>query len=187
MDVFDEMERIGRMLESRGLILSARSGNMSVRQGDMIFIKRSGAMMGHMGRDDVVRTDISEESPEGASVEYKVHRAIYLNTTFKAVIHSHTPYAIIESLEGKDITPIDAEGRYYFESIPVLDVENAISSDEVAEKIPAVIERYGAAVVKAHGTFAAAATLEDAFSKISEVESACRIRYMKRVRDCSTG
>ncbi len=187
MDVFDETERIGRMLEARGLILSARSGNMSVRIGDEILIKRSGAMMGYLKEGDIVKADISDESPEGASVEYKVHRAIYLNTDFQAVIHAHTPYAITESIEGKDIVPIDAEGRYYFEKIPVLDVENGISSDEVAEKIPPVIKRYGAAIVKAHGTFAAAATLEDAFSKITEVESACRIRYMKRVRDCSTG
>ncbi len=48
-EIFEEMERIGRMLESRGLILSARSGNMSVRVGDKIYIKRSGAMMRNAG------------------------------------------------------------------------------------------------------------------------------------------
>jgi L-fuculose-phosphate aldolase len=180
MDVFGEMERIGRMLESRGLILSARSGNISVRQGNRIFIKRSGAMMGYLKEGDIVEADISEEDPEGASVEYKVHRAIYLNTGFTAVIHAHTPYAIVESMDGVDIEPLDAEGRYYFESIPVLDVEEAISSDEVADKIPAVMERYGVAIVKGHGTFAAAMSLEDAFSRITEVESACMIRHLRR-------
>ncbi len=180
MDVFHDMERIGRMLESRGLILSARSGNMSVRIGDRIFIKRSGAMMGYLKEGDVVEAGISDENPEGASIEYKVHRAIYLNTDYTAVIHAHTPYAIAESIDGKDIEPLDAEGRYYFHAIPVLDVEQAISSDEVAEKIPSVIGQYGAAIVKGHGTFAAAMSLEDAFSRITEVESACMIRYLRR-------
>ena len=179
-EIFREMERIGRMLESRGLILSARSGNMSVRKGDKIFIKRSGAMMGYLKEGDVVEAHISEEKPEGASIEYKVHRAIYLNTDYTAVIHAHTPYAIVESMDGEDIVPVDAEGRYYFESIPVLNVEKAISSDEVAERIPPVIGKYGVAVVKGHGTFAAAMTLEDAFSRITEVESACMLRYLRR-------
>ncbi len=179
-EIFEEMERIGRMLESRGLILSARSGNMSVRVGDKAYIKRSGAMMGYLREGDIVEADISDENPEGASVEYKVHRAIYLNTDFKVVIHAHTPYAIVESMDGNDIEPADAEGRYYFYRIPVLDVEHAISSDEVAEKIPEAIKPYGAVVVKAHGTFAAAMNLEDAFSRITEVESACMLRYLSR-------
>ena len=188
-EIMDEMRRIGRMLESRGLILSARSGNISVRSGNRIFIKRSGAMMGYLRDEDIVEAEISDENPEGASVEYKVHRAIYLNTDFKAVIHAHTPYAIVESMAGKDIEPIDAEGRYYFQKIPVLDVKKAISSDEVVEKIPSVIEKYGVAVVRAHGTFAAAMNLEDAFSRITEVESACMIRYLCRKggSECSTG
>ena len=185
MDVFHEMERIGRILESRGLILSARSGNMSIRQGDRIFIKRSGAMMGYLKEDDIVEADISDENPKGASVEYKVHRAIYLNTDYTAIIHAHTPYAIAESMWGKDIVPVDAEGRYYFDRIPVLNVKEAISSDEVAEKIPAVIKEKGVAIVKGHGTFATAMSLEDAFSRITEVESACMLRhlsYLARLR-----
>ena len=179
-EIFEEMERIGRMLESRGLILSARSGNMSVRIGDAVFIKRSGAMMGYLKEGDIVEMGISEENPEDASVEYKVHRAIYLNTDFRAVIHAHTPHAILESMEGRDIEPVDAEGRYYFHRIPVLDVKQAISSDEVAGMIPEAIKPYGAVVVRAHGTFAAAMRLEDAFSRITEVESASMLRYLSR-------
>ena len=181
-DLFEEMRRIGSMLESRGLILSARSGNMSVRIGNTIYIKRSGAMMGFLDEEDIVEADMANEHPRDASVEYKVHRAIYTNTDFKAVIHAHTPYAIVESMDGEDIEPVDAEGRYYFERIPVLDVKRAISSDEVADKIPSVIEKYGVAIVKAHGTFAAAMALEDAFSRITEVESACKLRYLARPR-----
>jgi L-fuculose-phosphate aldolase len=176
-EIFEEMREIGRMLESRRLILSARSGNMSVRIGDTIYIKRSGAMMGYLKEGDIVKADIHDEKPKGASIEYKVHRAIYLNTDYKAIIHAHTPYAIVESMEGKDIEPVDAEGRYYFDKIPVLDVKEAISSDEVAQRIPNVITKYGVAIVKAHGTFAAAHDLRDAFSRITEVESACMLRY----------
>lgn len=178
--IFEEMRRIGRMLEARGLILSARSGNISVREGDKIYIKRSKSMMGYLKERDIIEADINDEEPEGASIEYKVHRAIYLGTEFRAVIHAHTPYAIVESMEGRDIKPVDAEGRYYFYRIPVMDVKEAISSDEVTEKIPDAIRPYGAVIVKAHGTFAAAMTLEDAFSKITEVESACMLRHLSR-------
>ena len=66
-EIFEEMREIGRMLESRGLILSARSGNMSVRIGDTIYIKRSGAMMGYLKEGDIVKANISDENPEGAS------------------------------------------------------------------------------------------------------------------------
>lgn len=181
-EIFAEMKRIGGMLESHGFVLSARSGNISIRIGNRIFIKRSGAMLGYLKKGDIVGAGIEDPEPEGASIEYKVHRAIYLNTDFRAVIHAHTPYAIVESMKGSDLVPLDAEGRYRFRAIPVLDVEDPISSDEVAEKIPSMIRRHEVAIVKGHGTFAAGTSLEDAYARITEVESICMLRYLIRRR-----
>ncbi len=179
-DIFKEMKKYGDFLERRGLNLSSHSGNMSVRRGNRIYIKRRGAMMGDLAEEDVVETGV-EEDDSGviiASTEIGVHRAIYKETSALAVIHAHTPYAISLSLVRDEIVPIDDEGQYHLKKVPVVDVEDSIGSDEVEERLPPVLQDYNAAILKGHGTFAHGKNLEEAFNWITVVESICKVIYM---------
>ncbi|MEF8874195.1 MAG: aldolase [Candidatus Thermoplasmatota archaeon] len=176
-DILEEMQKYGEFLENRGLNLSSHSGNMSVRRGNKIYIKRRGAMMGDLKEEDVVETRI-EKDDSGviiASTEVGVHRAIYQNTSALAVVHAHTPYAIALSLVRDEIVPIDDEGQYHLKKVPVLDIEDSIGSDEVEEELPKILQNYNAAVVKGHGTFAHGENLEEAYNWITVVESICKV------------
>jgi len=178
--ILEEMKKYGEFLENRGLNLSSHSGNMSVKRGDRIFIKRRGAMMGDLDEEDVVETGL-EEDDSGviiASTEIGVHRAIYKNTSALAIVHAHTPYAIALSITRDDLIPIDDEGRYHLKRVPILDVEESIGSDEVAEKLPDILQNYNAAIVKGHGTFAHGEKLEEAYNWITVVESICKVIYL---------
>ncbi|MFP3871298.1 MAG: aldolase [Candidatus Natronoplasma sp.] len=179
-DILEEMRKYGKFLENRGLNLSSHSGNISVRRGNRIYIKRRGAMMGDLKEQDVVETGV-EEDDSGviiASTEVGVHRAIYQNTSALAVVHAHTPYAISLSLVRDEIVPIDDEGQYHLKKVPVLDVEDSIGSDEVERKLPDILQDYNAAVVKGHGTFAHGENLEEAYNWITVVESICKVIYL---------
>ncbi len=179
-DIYEEMRRYGKFLENRGLNLSSHSGNMSVRRGDRIFIKRRGAMMGDLKEQDVVETGV-EEDDSGviiASTEIGVHRAIYKETSALAVVHAHTPYAISLSLVRDKIVPIDDEGQYHLKKVPVLDVEDSIGSSEVEERLPPILQNNDAAILKGHGTFAHGENLEEAYNWITVVESICKVIYL---------
>lgn len=179
-DIYQEIRKYGKFLENRGLNLSSHSGNISIRRGERIFIKRRGAMMGDLKEQDVVETGVKEDDSGViiASTEIGVHRAIYNNTSALAVVHAHTPYAIALSIVRDEIVPIDDEGKYHLKKIPVLDVDDSIGSKEVEEQLPPILQDYNAAIVKRHGTFAHGENLEEAYNWITVVESICRIIYM---------
>ncbi len=178
--IFEDMRKYGKFLENRGLNLSSHSGNMSVKRGDRIYIKRRGAMMGDLDEEDVVETGLQEDDSGVmiASTEVGVHRAIYKETSALAIVHAHTPYAIALSLTRDEIVPVDDEGRYHLKKVPVLDVEESIGSEEVAEKLPDLLNNYNAAIVKGHGTFSHGENLEEAYNWVTVVESICKIIYM---------
>ncbi len=98
-------------------------GNMSVRTGDRIYITGRGAMLGRLGRTDIVKLDICKDDQDivrRASSEAPVHRAIYLETDARAIVHAHPPYATLLSMTEENLVPVDWEGSYFFKKIPVL-------------------------------------------------------------------
>lgn len=178
--MYEDFAKYGRILFEQGLN-NSHSGNMSLRQDDAFYITRHGAQLGSLTFNDIVKVNLKDTQRDAnASLEVKVHRAIYGATSFRAIAHAHNPHAIALSLHDDWITPVDAEGAYYLPRVPVLACGKSISSDEVAEKLPDLLTQYKAAVVRGHGAFAAAGTMEEAALLISVLESASRIIYLDR-------
>jgi len=186
---FEEFRSCGRMLYEKDLI-SLKAGNLSIRQGDSIYITVSGSKLGGLNRSDIVKVPILE-SGSGRnlsrylhetgkpSMELPVHKAIYEKTDFLAVAHAHPPTAVTISFFCDKIKLEDAEGKFYIPEIPVISVENPIASSEVAEKLPDYLSKSPVVMVKSHGLFAAASTLTEACAIISTVEFSSKILYRK--------
>lgn len=172
----------GKVLYEQGLNHS-HSGNISVRNGNNILIKKHGSMLGYLTKKDIVSINLKDDKKDKlASLEAKVHRAIYLkNSKVKAIAHGHTVYATILSLKLKGIKPIDSEGKYYLPYIPVLDCKDTIGSDEVARKIPDLILKYKCVIVKGHGAFAIGENLSQASLYVSVAETASKIIYLNKL------
>lgn len=169
----------GKLLYEQGFNHS-HSGNISIRDGNKILIKRSGAMLGYLKPADIVQINLNDNKlDENASAEANVHRAIYLGCPeVKAVAHAHTIYATVLSFKLKEIKPLDAEGKFYLPVIPVLSTKETIGSEEAAKKLPALIKKHKAAFLKTHGVFAGAETLEKACLYISVTESVSKTIYL---------
>ena len=180
--VLFEFKKCGEDLFRQGCN-NSHSGNMSICDGAKIYITRSGAQLGRLTWDDIVETSLHYEDAGArkASVELIVHRAIYKETSARAIIHSHPPHAIARSFATDEIRPVDAEGQYHLKMVPVLSVENAISSKEVSEKIPRLLIQSPIVVVKGHGSFATGANLERCLLLTSSLESACKIEMLSGV------
>jgi L-fuculose-phosphate aldolase len=174
--VFRQFQEIGRDLYVADLV-SSHGGNISVRFGDRVIIKRRGAMLGRLKEVDLIETGLTK--PDSgvmlASTELVVHRAIYMTTPALAVVHAHPRTAIALSLSRDEIVPIDNEASYLLHKVPVITAEFASGSSEMVEKLPAALQEYKIVMLRGHGCFAIGQTLDEAFQWVSCLEEACQI------------
>jgi len=181
-----EFRLIGEKLFMRGLN-NSHSGNISIRRNDYILISRTGSMLDSLTEDDIVRVSFNNPNPyqdNRASMELIVHRAIYhANKNVKAIVHAHPPYSLAMADNCDKIIPYDQEGAYFFKKIPVMYVEQAIASNEVAAHIGHYVDHSHAVIVSRHGVFAWGETLEEAYHYVTAVESVCRLNYLVEIKN----
>ncbi len=169
-DLFASFRDTGRDLFLSGAVTS-HGGNLSVRIGDVIWITRSGAMLGRLTTDDIVATHIDPcDADEGCSRELVVHRAIYKATDARAIVHAHTLHTVHRSLREDVIIPVDSEGKAILSEVPVVSAARTIASAEAAASLAAALKDARIAVLRTHGPFAIGATLEEAFYHVSCLE-----------------
>jgi L-fuculose-phosphate aldolase len=169
--LYEEFRDIGRDIFVTSLT-SSHGGNMSVRVGDKIIIKRRGAQFGRLKRTDFVETSFQGKDSGiiRASTELIVHRAIYEQTSALAIIHAHPRTAITLSLSRDEIIPIDNEGSYHLHKIPVVSVEMASGSKEMATAVSEALRGYKIIMQRGHGCFSVGQTLEEAYHWVSTLE-----------------
>ena len=172
-----ELIKVGRIAFEAGLT-DTHGGNISMRIGEYIVIKRSGKMLGYLKEEDFVLTSLKENPSldNYASMELIVHRAIYrANETVKSVLHTHSPFTVACSLKMERIVPADSEGKLLLGEVPVVKAQKVVSSPEVAQKLSEILKEHRVAVVYSHGPFAAGKTPEEALMYISALENSCKI------------
>jgi len=176
--MWQDMAKFGKKLVDHGLVES-HFGNISIRIGNKMLITRTGFPLDEINENSVVEVDIDKPSSFDiiASSESLVHRAIYKNTSALAIIHAHSPFAVIESLlaEGTMIIPIDSEGQYFLHEIPI--VKGGIGTPELARNTSDALKDHKGAVVLGHGTFAAGKILEEAYVITTQIEHSCKLKY----------
>jgi L-fuculose-phosphate aldolase len=171
-----EFERIGKRLFAEHLV-GGNFGNMSVRDSSRgFFIKRSGDYL-----DDVrelVFVPFEGTVPKNASSEYRVHVAVYKNSSHMAIVHAHPQAAIAASLVMDTVVPEDSEGRMFCPEIAV--VGGAPGSQEIADNVAAALSSAKLVIVRGHGTFAAGMSLDEAYQFTSLAEHSCRVLALKK-------
>jgi len=177
--IYEVFRKIGKHLVRHGYNTS-HSGNISIRSGGKIYIKRRSAMLGDLLLEDLVECSLAEEDSSSliASTELGVHRAIYLNTDAMAVIHAHNPYCVALSLIEDEITCVDAEGFALYKKIPIIDVKIPAGAYYTSIEVPKVLKNYPFVIVRGHGIFAKGMTLEDALQYVTGAEQSAKIRYL---------
>lgn len=160
-----------------GRLTSSHGGNMSLRDGDRIWITRRGSMLGRLAEADLVWTTMEPcDRDEVCSREIVVHREIYRQTDAAAIVHAHPVHTIFRSMLADSIEPIDSESLYVFgPSIPVVSSAQTVASPEAAVKLAAALREHPIAVLRSHGPFSRGATLEQAFYHVSALEASCEI------------
>lgn len=176
MDNFEEFSSVGKDLYMLGLV-DSMSGSLSIRSGDKIYITKKDAMLGHLKKEDIVEVplDGKGEGDDLAAKELQVHRAIYKETNFNAVVHAHPPYGIALSISTENkIIPPDIKGQSVIRSIPV--VRAKAVSEELVKFLPPVFKSgYLVSLVKEYGSFAVGADLYEGLRYTTCLEDSCKI------------
>jgi L-fuculose-phosphate aldolase len=157
----------------------SHSGNASVRDNDHFWVTPTGACADTLTENDLVKVSLRGDIPNGASLDAALHRAVYQhNDATQCLLHSHGPYSITMTMDGKDFTPIDFEGQYYFSHIPVLN----IAFDDYLEQSPQQVARSLATnkvcVVCGHGVYAQAPTINLAYKWTATFEHIAHIAWL---------
>lgn len=156
---------------------NSHSGNLSVRCGDRIVITRTGAMLGDLADYDLVVTSLSPTSTERglASSELAAHLKIYSKTDYRAVAHGHALAAVAVAWTTERVRLIDVEGAYYFGSVPVVEHVPATATRELGEALAKVLAGEPVVILRGHGVFAAADSLEIAIQRITSVNDSAEL------------
>lgn len=178
MNVRTELIRYYRWLRRYGLN-DSHSGNASVRDGDTVWVTPSGACADTVTAGDLLAC--RGDCPPGASLDGPLHLAVYAACPeAQAVLHSHGPHTVAMTLDGTDFEPPDFEGRHYFGKVPVLDIPYADYLAEAPGQVAAALARGPIVVVRGHGVYARAQTLNLAYKWSCSLELSAKTAFIAR-------
>ncbi|MCR4435273.1 MAG: class II aldolase/adducin family protein [Clostridiales bacterium] len=169
-----QMVEVSRLMYGKGLV-NAFEGNLSVRDGERIYITPSRICKGFLTEDMIVVTDMEGNTTEGrfkVSSEIKLHLGSYkVRPDVRSVIHTHSPYATAYALANRPIeTRAYPEMITFFEKIPLAPYGTP-STDEVFLKAEEYIKDYDVVLLANHGIMGVGADPYDAFFKVESAES----------------
>jgi len=177
----DELIGASRALYDRKLI-HASGGNTSVRVGDVVWITQTGAELGKLTRDKLVKIDLQGNVLEGSapSKEMDMHLAMYrARGNAEAVVHVHPTYAIAYStLVGEESTdavpPYTAAFYVRAGRVPMIRYHPS-GAHSLHEAVAALAPGYHAILLRQHGVIVAGADMSTAIGVVEEVEQCCQI------------
>lgn len=182
--IIDEIIEVSKAMYGKGM-LNAFEGNVSVREGDLIYITPTSVCKGILTEEMIVITDEEGNVLEGdrkPSSEIKLHLAAYrLRRDIKSVVHNHSVFATAFSIANKPIeTKAYPELMIAFDKIPVVEYGTP-STDRIHLGIKKYINDSDAFLLANHGVVALGSSPFDAFYKIEAVESIAKTLTIVKV------
>jgi L-fuculose-phosphate aldolase len=178
-----DIVEVGRRLYARGLI-AGNEGNVSVRDGDRIYITPAGVCKGFLKPEDIVTTDL-EGRPLGrgrASTETLMHTAVYRRRPDAlAVVHAHPPTAVGFAVAGIPLDrPVIAEAVVTLGPVPVIPYGQPSTSDLAENVGRAVCDAHGLLLAN-HGALTVGDTVYRAWERMETLEQLARVSLNTRL------
>lgn len=162
-------------------INDSHSGNASVRDGETIWLTPTGACADTLTAEELIPCRLGESPPQEASTDSPLHLAVYAkNTAANTVLHSHGAYTVALTLNGQDFSPPDYEGQLYFPKVPVITIPYAQYSARSPALVAEQLAHYPITVVKGHGVYAQAKSLNLAYKWTCSLELSAKTTVIAR-------
>jgi L-fuculose-phosphate aldolase len=159
----------------------SHSGNASVRVGDDFWVTPSGCCADTLSADRLLRCQLDGSLAEGASLDARLHSLVYQNNPEAlSVIHSHGPYTVALTMDGEAFIPPDFEGQYYFPKVPVITIPYDKYIEQAPEHVAEVLADYPITVVRGHGVYAQASSINLAYKWSCSLELSAKTAFIAR-------
>lgn len=173
----DDLANYAHKLAARGLTAGA-GGNISYREGDLIWIKPSGFTMEDLTSTDLCALDIRSgrqiSGPHPVTSEYRVHVAIYqVRPDITAVFHVHPPWACGVISAGVDWQPMFPEVALDLGPTKLLPYTTP-GTDELAAVVATAAKDHETILLANHGIVALGRSLRQAYERCCIVEDAAK-------------
>jgi len=179
-----QLIRYSLLAHQKGLT-AAFGGNISVRRGNLVFIKSTGAIMGEMmtGQVATLTIDSNQVSAVRPSSEYRLHLRVYeARPDVRAVVHLHPPFSIAASVMLENELPLlTPEAEIYLRRIPVAPFREA-GTEALAEVVASSLKKHDAVIMENHGVATVGRSLREAFYKAELVEESAKLWYLTKKR-----
>jgi L-fuculose-phosphate aldolase len=173
--------KVGRRLESNGLI-AASDGNISCRAGgDCMLITPSGVSKGDMEPEQIAKTCMRGnllEGPMRPSSEIRMHLQVYsMRPDVSAIVHAHPVVATAFTLAGFPLnSKVLPEVWLMLGNVPVAPYATP-STDEVPRSIEPYIMDCRAILLKRHGALTFGGSLMEACMRMEKLEHCAKILF----------
>ena len=173
-----ELVKYGRMIYDEGLVIGT-GGNISIRVGDVVYIKASSVSLNNSRPTDYIPIDIKTRRPlvkdKTCSIELPMHIACYqARSDIGAVIHTHPVFASAFAMGGDKMM-----GLISYElvaaigsEVPVLEYIRC-GTDALGAAVKKAIGAHNAVLLKNHGALTVGKDLEEAFIRSMALERSC--------------
>ncbi|MDH5766377.1 MAG: class II aldolase/adducin family protein [Gammaproteobacteria bacterium] len=161
----------------------SHSGNASIYDpdNDQIWVTPSGACADTLTSNELVAVNTNTTHKHKGSLDTPLHLAVYQKKpSARAVLHSHGAYSVAATLDGKDFVPVDFEGQYYFEKVPVITIPYNEYVAQAADAVSSMLADYPITVVRGHGVYATAENLNLAYKWTCSFELSAKTWLLAR-------
>ena len=181
-DIKKEIIKTGKKLYKKGFV-PGMSGNISLKDRDVIYITVTGSCLGHMEENEIITIDINGNLPEYSnskpSSEYKMHLEIYkARPEINCIIHAHPPYSTAFSISGiSPDLPLIAEPIVLLGDIKLVNYKLPSSTD-LAKEVAEGFKASDAVLMQNHGAAVCGKTLKDTYYKLETLEFYSQINML---------
>jgi L-fuculose-phosphate aldolase len=180
MNIKDDLIRHNHWLRIYGYN-DSHSGNASVRDGNTIWVTPTGSCADTLIADELIACSLHEKPAPGASLDAPLHLAVMKkNPAINAVLHSHGAYSVAMTMHGEDFYPADFEGHLYFKKIPVISIPYERYVQDAAELVSEMLLQHPITVVRGHGVYAAAKSLNLAYKWTCSFEQSAKTCFLAK-------
>ncbi|MEV0310117.1 class II aldolase/adducin family protein [Nonomuraea fuscirosea] len=176
MSLREQLCEYGRRAVELGLVIGT-SGNLSVRQGDLVAVTPSGVALDRLTPEICPIVDVTGHLVEGdaqPSSETPMHLAVYETTDAQAIVHTHSVFGTVVATTMTELPPVHYNALLLGGVVRVAEYAT-YGTPELAANVRAALEGKRAALMANHGGVSIGASLEEAFEATRLLEWLCEV------------
>nr|WP_106782272.1 class II aldolase/adducin family protein [Lysinibacillus timonensis] len=176
-NVIQELKKYAKELVNCGLVVGA-GGNLSMRDGEYMYISPSGYDLKEIADDEWVKVHIETghfESDIRPSSELLMHLECFRNNpSINAVLHAHPTYSVAVSSTGKEIPPLFPDFPAMVKKVSYIDYVIPTTSI-LANKVAELVVDTDVMVMRNHGVLTVGKTMKEAYFFMQLVEESAKV------------